>query len=105
MNQTLNNASFIATLISIPLFFLATSSSMIVTFTESRLHIHPLSIVLVLTVLSFLAGFAGLFWVDNGGTYAKSMATISVISGSYAGYWMYLGDGDPSWLTMKGVQK
>ncbi|KQU63390.1 hypothetical protein FZC83_08490 [Rossellomorea marisflavi] len=76
MNQTLNNASFIATLISIPLFFLATSSSMIVTFTESRLHIHPLSIVLVLTVLSFLAGFAGLFGVDNGGTYAKSMATI-----------------------------
>ncbi|MEW4327121.1 hypothetical protein Q0N12_10645 [Rossellomorea marisflavi] len=76
MNRTLNNASFIATLICITLFFLATSSSMIVTFSESRLHIHPLSIVLVLTLLSFLAAFAGLFGVDNGRTYAKSMATI-----------------------------
>jgi hypothetical protein len=78
MNQTLNNASFIATLICISLFFLATSSSMIVTFTEYKLHIHPLSIVLVLTLLSFLAGFAGLFGVDNGRTYAKGMATILV---------------------------
>ncbi|WP_370295720.1 hypothetical protein [Rossellomorea marisflavi] len=76
MNQTLNNASFIATLICIPLFFFATSSSMIVTFTESKLHIHPLSIVLGLTLVTFLAGFAGLFGVDNGRTYAKSMATI-----------------------------
>ncbi|MFU8690759.1 hypothetical protein ACNA6I_13085 [Rossellomorea sp. FS2] len=76
MNQTLNNASFIATLICISLFFLATSSSMIVTFTEYKLHIHPLSIVLVLTLLSFLAGFAGLSRVDNGRTYAKSMTTI-----------------------------
>ncbi|KMK95035.1 hypothetical protein ABER02_13680 [Rossellomorea marisflavi] len=75
MNQTLNNASFIATLICISLFFLATSSSMI-TFTEYKLHIHPLSIVLVLTLLSFLAGFAGLSRVDNGRTYAKSMTTI-----------------------------
>ncbi|WP_430489068.1 hypothetical protein [Rossellomorea marisflavi] len=76
MNQTLNNASFIATLICISLFFLATSSSMIVTFTEYKLHIHPLSIVLVLTLLSFLAGFAELSRVDNGRTYAKSMTTI-----------------------------
>ncbi|MGX1265664.1 hypothetical protein RKD55_003468 [Rossellomorea marisflavi] len=78
MNQTLNNVSFIATLICISLFFLATSSSMIVTFTESKLHVHPLFIVLGLTLLTFLVGFAGLFGVKNGRAYAKSMATILV---------------------------
>lgn len=64
MNQTLNNASFIATLICVSLFFLATSSSMIVTFTESKLHIHPLSTVLILTLLSFLARIC---WTIQGG--------------------------------------
>ena len=76
MSQILNRSSFITVFLCTALFFLATSSSQVVNATEALLQLHPLSIVLVLSGLTFILGIVGLFGVKSGWTYARSITTI-----------------------------
>jgi len=60
MKVKLNFYSFILSLICIVLFFLATSSSIIVNFTINLLQVHPLFIVMLLCIVTLILGLIGL---------------------------------------------
>ncbi|WP_346931344.1 hypothetical protein [Clostridium sp.] len=65
MKSKLNFYSFILSLICIMLFFLSTSSNKVINFTMDLLHVHPLFIVMILSIVTLILGLLGLSTATN----------------------------------------
>ncbi|WP_367664007.1 hypothetical protein [Clostridium sp.] len=65
MKSKLNFYSFILSLICIMLFFLSISSNKVINFTMDLLHVHPLFIVMILSIVTLILGLLGLSTATN----------------------------------------
>jgi hypothetical protein len=65
MKLKLNIYSFILSLICVILFFLSTSSIKVINFTMDLLHVHPLVIVMILSIVTLILGLFGLSVANN----------------------------------------
>lgn len=78
MKTKINLGSFIFSFVCIVLFFISTSSSSIIEVVTNLLHIHPLNIVLIMSVVTLLFGFIGFTEVNNGESLLRSILTIVI---------------------------
>ena len=76
MKITINLLSFILSLSSIPLFFIALSSAIFITNFTHFLGTHPLNIVLGITIIAFFLGVLGLKDIREWKAMARSIFTI-----------------------------
>ncbi|GAA0765231.1 hypothetical protein GCM10008908_01450 [Clostridium subterminale] len=65
MKSKLNFYSFILSLICIMLFFLSISSNKVINFTMDLLHVHPIFIVMILSIVTLIIGILGLSTSNN----------------------------------------
>lgn len=65
MKVKINFYSFIFSLLCILLFFIVTTSPVVLNFTLNTLHVHPLYIVLSFCIITLLLGFIGLSAATN----------------------------------------
>ncbi|WP_346917059.1 hypothetical protein [Clostridium sp.] len=65
MKIKLNFYSFILSLICIMLFFLSISSNNVINFTMELLQVHPLFIVMILSIVTLILGLLGLSAATN----------------------------------------
>lgn len=65
MKSKLNFYSFILSLICIMLFFLSISSNKVINFTMDLLHVNPLFIVMILSIVTLILGLLGLSAATN----------------------------------------
>jgi len=65
MKIKLNFYSFILSLICIMLFFLSASSNSVINFTMDLLHVHPLFVVMILSIVTLILGLLGLSAATN----------------------------------------
>jgi hypothetical protein len=75
MHEKINFWSFIFSIVCIILFLTVSFSGW---FSNSKMGIHPLTIVLFITLFTFLAGVFGLSGVRNWKGMARSVSTIIV---------------------------
>ena len=76
MKITINLVAILMALFCIPLFFLATLSPNLIDVFSKLIGIHPLKIVLVVTLLAFLLGVLGLRDVNGWKSATRSVFTI-----------------------------
>ncbi len=76
MRNNINVWSFILSLCCIPLFFIAATSTSILSFFTKVIGIHPLDMVLGVTVITFFLGLIGLKNVREWKAMARSIFTI-----------------------------
>ncbi|PUB13938.1 hypothetical protein C8K15_10689 [Paenisporosarcina sp. OV554] len=76
MKVNINRSSFILSLFCIPLFFISISSENFISIFTKNIGIHPLNIVLAVTLISFLLGVIGLKDVRDWKSMARSVFTI-----------------------------
>ena len=65
MKTKINFWSFIFSLVCLLLFFIAVSSSEIINFITNLAHIHPLNIILGMSLVTFLFGLIGFSGATN----------------------------------------
>lgn len=78
MKLNLNFSSFIASIVCIGLFFIAATSEWIVRFFLIHVSVHPISIVLILTVICFFTSLLGMKDWINRITMFRSIVSIGV---------------------------
>jgi hypothetical protein len=76
MKVNINLSSFILSLFCIPAFFVSISSENFISVFTKNMGIHPLNIVLGITLISFLLGVIGLKDVRDWKAMARSIFTI-----------------------------
>ena len=77
--QTKSNLwSFIFSFVCLLLFFIAISSSKIIDFVINLVHIHPLNIVLGLSLVTFLFGLIGFSGATNWKLLLRSISTVVI---------------------------
>ena len=81
MKLNVNLGSFILSLFCIPIFFMAIFSTNVFRFFTKFIGIHPLNIVLSITVIAFFLGFIGLKDVSEWKSMARSIFTITFTMG------------------------
>lgn len=81
MKTKINLWSFICSLGCIVLFFIAVSSGKIINLIISLIHIHPLNIVLGISVLTFLLGVIGLSGAANWKLLVRGISTVIIAFG------------------------
>lgn len=77
MKININLWSFILSLFCIPIFFIALSSASFFSFFTKITDLHPLDIVLGITVIAFFLGVIGLKDVREWKAMARSIFTIT----------------------------
>ncbi|WP_223703465.1 hypothetical protein [Sutcliffiella deserti] len=80
MAQRMNLYSFIASFVCLGLFFLFSFTEML-NSVENSLKVHPLSIILALTIISFFLGVIGLSGMKESKTGVRSFTTLVLTSG------------------------
>ncbi|WP_346935664.1 hypothetical protein [Clostridium sp.] len=78
MRLRLNFYSFILSLICIMLFFLSASSNSVINFTMDLLHVHPLFIVMILSIVTLILGLLGLSAATNWMRLFRGLLTIVI---------------------------
>ena len=78
MKIKINLWSFILALICIGLFFISISSEEMVEFLTNFIHRHPLYIVLIMSIITCILGFIGLYEAVNWKLLLRSFFTIVV---------------------------
>lgn len=81
MKIKINFWAFVFSFVCIAMFFIATSSSEIVDFSTNLLHVHPLNIVLGMSIFTCLLGFIGFYEATNWKKLLRSILTIVITFG------------------------
>ncbi|QDP40264.1 hypothetical protein [Radiobacillus deserti] len=81
MKTKINIGSFIASLVCIGLFFIATASSEIVHFFRTTIGFHPLNIVLTASLLTVLFGVLGFSGMNSWKALLRSIVTLCLSLG------------------------
>lgn len=80
MAQKLNVYAFIASLLCVGLFLL-TSFTSTGDFVKSLVKVHPLDLVLVLSIVSFLLGLFGFSGARDWKSFVRSLVTVLITLG------------------------
>lgn len=94
--KTINLWSFVSSFVCIGLFFLAIESQKIEDFMNNMFGIHPLLIVLIISLITFSFGFFGFSEVKNWKMLLISILTViltlglSTITGVLLLFWTFL---------------
>ena len=81
MKTKINFWSFIFSLVCLSLFFISVSSSEIIDFVTNLAHIHPLNIVLAMSLITFLLGLIGFSGATNWKLLIRSISTVVITFG------------------------
>jgi len=81
MKLKINFWSFIFSFVCIALFFISVSWSQTVVFLTELLHIHPLNIVLGMTLMTFLFELIGFSGATNWKLLLRSISTMVITFG------------------------
>lgn len=76
MKRHINLWSFIFAFVCLGLFFLAISTREIIDIMMNLLHLHPLHIVLILSLITCLLGVIGFAGITNWWTMLRSITTV-----------------------------
>ena len=78
MKAKINFWSFMFSLVCLSLFFIAISSSEIIDFVNNLAHIHPLNIILGMSLVTFLFGLIGFSGATNWKLLIRSILTVVI---------------------------
>lgn len=95
MVMNINLLSFLMSLCCIIFFFIvSTSSANLKSFFVSHFHFHPLSVVLLLTILSFFLALIGMKDVKNMFTLTRGIVSmvLTLILSGIIGYILFIGN-------------
>lgn len=79
MKLKLNIYSFILSLICVILFFLSIESNKVISFTMDLLQVHPLVIVMILSIITLLLGLLGFSAAINWFQLFRGVFTVAII--------------------------
>lgn len=89
MKIKINLWSFIISCVCVALFFVAIAVQSVINFTTTWLNIHPLNIVLGITIINCVLGFIGLSEATNWKKLLRGFSTI-IISLGLSGFIIFI---------------
>lgn len=81
LTKLINLWSFIFSLVCVALFFITITSNKIVNFATKSIDMHPLNIVLILSLVTFLFGVIGFLGMNSWKTMLRSMIAVILTLG------------------------
>lgn len=76
MQKSIHSSAFLLSIVCVGLFLFATTSETFLNISKKHFHIHPLTIVLILTITCFFLNIIGMKEIKNLPSLVKSLISI-----------------------------